>query len=585
MQNMNQTKIRRRGHAVLCRIGGACAAFMLILAGMVLLSTTIQAQTQIALTVHNLTPTGPGSMRVSETAGLCVFCHTPHNANPTRALWNRGFSGLTYTLYQSSTLEASLSQPTGSSRLCLSCHDGVLALGNLRVAPKGSQFTLGPLTGKDSLGTDLSDDHPISFVYDSTLALRRGQLADPATLPQTVLLDNTRQLQCTACHDPHEDRQPKFMRMDNRYGALCTACHRLRNWGDSTHATSGATSKGTGPSPWPDGAFPTVGENACVNCHRSHSAGHPQRLLAQSVEPANCTVCHNGVVSDKNIESEFLKPSRHPVESSQWTHDPKEEPTLMARHVTCIDCHNPHAVTSTTALAPTASGRLRGVRGVTSGGGRIDEANNEYEVCYKCHGLKEPGTSGVLRQDNTRNIRLKMDANNPSYHPVTALGRNATIIGLEPGYTASSMILCTDCHNNSDWTPNGLSPRGPHGSWYEPILEREFQIGDPATESFSSYALCYKCHNRTSLLTDIPGRFPHNAHVVVQNTSCAVCHDTHGARQNTRLINFMLRAKVGNTVVSPSLNGRLEFVPDPLQPGRGNCSLSCHGSEHNARPY
>ena len=256
----------------------------------------------------------------------------------------------------------------------------------------------------------------------------------------------------------------------------------------------------------------------------------------------------------------------------------------MPRHVTCIDCHNPHAVTSTAALAPTASGRLRGVRGVTSGGGRIDEANYEYEVCFKCHGLNEPSTPGVLRQDNTRNIRLKMDANNPSYHPVTVPGRNATIIGLEPGYTASSMILCTDCHNNSDWTPNGLSPRGPHGSFYEPILEREFQAGDPASESISSYALCYKCHNRTSLLEG-SGRFPHKKHVVGENASCAVCHDVHGSRQNIRLINFMRRAKAGNAVVNPNRLGRLEFVPDLSRPGRGSCYLNCHGQEHDPKSY
>ena len=52
----------------------------------------------MATTVHNLTPSGPGTIKETETSGLCVFCHTPHNANPTRALWNRAFSGVTYTV-------------------------------------------------------------------------------------------------------------------------------------------------------------------------------------------------------------------------------------------------------------------------------------------------------------------------------------------------------------------------------------------------------------------------------------------------------------------------------------------------------
>lgn len=568
---------------------------VLTLAGVSMLSAPTRAQTQIARTVHNLTPTGPGSVRVGEAAGLCVFCHTPHNANPTRALWNRELPGTTYTLYQSSTLEATLNQPNGNSRLCLSCHDGILALGNLRVPPKGSHFTLGPLTGKAALGTDLSDDHPISFVYDSALALRRGQLADPTTLPQTIRLDSTKQLQCTTCHNPHEDRHPKFLRLDNRFGALCTTCHRKLHWNDSTHALSSATWNGTGSNPWPAGAFPTVADNACLSCHRPHNAGHPQRLLARNEEPATCTVCHNGSVANKRIDSEFLKPFHHPVESSQWTHDPKEDPALMPRHVACADCHNPHAVTATTAPAPLASGRQRGVAGVTISGARIDEVTYEYEVCLKCHGTREPTTPGAIRLDNTRNIRLKIDPNNPSYHPVAAAGKFAQISDLRPEYTAASIVRCTDCHNNDAWTPTGSQPRGPHGSFYEPILERQFQAGDPVSgDPASNYAMCFKCHDQNAILSGSGGggwggggtiNFPHQYHIERRNASCAVCHDVHGSRQKIRLINFMLRTKNGNTVVSPNRNGRLEFVPDLSRPGHGSCYLRCHGEEHTPKSY
>ncbi|MFQ5932454.1 MAG: hypothetical protein ACE5MM_08610, partial [Nitrospiraceae bacterium] len=254
------------------------------------------------------------------------------------------------------------------------------------------------------------------------------------------------------------------------------------------------------------------------------------------------------------------------------------------RHVACMDCHNPHAVVPTEATPPTASGRLRGVRGVSISGGLVEEANFQYEVCFKCHGVRDQTTSGIARQDDVRDVRLELNPNNPSYHPVVAQGRNTAIVGLEPGYTPSSLIYCTDCHNNDEWTPTGSRPRGPHGSRYEPILEREYQAGDPSTESFVSYALCYKCHNRTTLFEG-PGRFPHEHHVVEENASCAVCHDSHGSRRNIRLINFMLRAKAGNTVVRPSTSGRIEFIPDPARPGRGSCFLNCHGEEHDPRSY
>jgi predicted CXXCH cytochrome family protein len=546
-------------------------------------SVETHAQTQIARTLHNLTPSGTGSFRVGEPAGLCVFCHTPHNANPTRALWNRDFSGATYQLYESTTLESTPSQPTGSSRLCLSCHDGILALGNVRAVPPGGNFSLGPLTGRAALGTDLSDDHPISFVYDTALALRRGELADPSVLPGTVKLDDTGQVQCTTCHNPHEDRNPKFLRVDNRFGALCTTCHDKRHWTDASHATSSATWNGTGTNPWPDPGFPTVAENACLSCHRPHAGGHPERLLAQAEEVKICTVCHSGTVAQKNIETEFLKPFRHPIDSTPFVHDPGEDPQIMPRHVICMDCHNPHAVKDVPALAPAATGRQRGVSGLSISGVRVDEVTNEYEVCLKCHGVREPTTPGAVRQDSTRNIRLRIDPANPSYHPVAASGKNTTIQGLIPPLTASSVIYCTNCHNNNDWTPTGTAPRGPHGSLFEPILEREFQAGDPVVESPAAYALCYKCHNRTTLLNN--GRFPHDAHLLRGNVSCSSCHDVHGSRQHIRLINFKLRTREGGTVVSPNSNGRLEFVPDLSRPGRGECSLSCHGQDHDRRSY
>jgi len=379
------------------------------------------AGTTIANTVHNLTPTGPGTFRAPEATGLCVYCHTPHNAAPQASLWNRELSGVTYQLYESTTLKAQVKQPTGGSRLCLSCHDGTLALGTLRRSQNGLQPTLGALTGRTVLGTNLSGDHPVSFVYDSALAAGRGELADPLSLPKVLRLDHNNELQCTSCHDAHEDRRPNFLRTDTRYGALCLTCHTPTGWSSATHATSLATWNGVGSSPWPASAYPTVNDNACDNCHRPHAAGHGKALLAQSGEVANCTSCHNGTVAARNIQSEFVKPSHHPIENAEWTHTPKEDATLMPRHVTCADCHSAHAANASSASAPNVSGRLQGSRGIDQGGATVTSANFEYEVCYKCHGLRSATTAGIQRQDNARNTRLKFDPVNPSFHPVAAV--------------------------------------------------------------------------------------------------------------------------------------------------------------------
>lgn len=547
---------------------------------------TASAQTQVANTKHNLTPGGPGQLKETRPIGLCVFCHTPHNANPAGALWNRDLPPITYQLYTSSTLRATLNQPNGGSRLCLSCHDGILALANLRAAPPGDALKLGPMTGSSVLGTDLSDDHPISFVYDNTLAVQHPGLVDPGSLPHVVRLDAKKQLQCTSCHDPHDDRRANFLRMGNLNGELCISCHRLAPWSGSSHGNSSATWNGSGTNPWPPGAYNTVAANACLNCHRSHSAGHGQRLLAQSVESDNCNVCHGGTVAAKNIAAEFAngaKFSRHPIDNVPWTHDPQENPAAMPRHVACADCHNAHASNSTRAQPPLASGPLLSVPGVTTTGSRISESAYEYQVCIKCHGASEPTTIGKLRQEGTRIVSNRIDPNNASFHPIAAPGKNTTIRGLMAGYTASTIIGCSDCHNNNDWTANGVAPKGAHASRYAPILERNYASSDPTPESATNYDLCYKCHDRSTLLRDTPGTFPHARHVVTSQASCATCHDAHGSRQNAHLVNFMLRDEAGKQVVGTNSAGRLEYIS--TLPGSGTCYLACHGADHNPQAY
>jgi len=55
----------------------------------------------------------------------------PHNANPAVPLWNQTLStGATYQPYASTTMKATVGLPTGSSKLCLACHDGTVAIGN-----------------------------------------------------------------------------------------------------------------------------------------------------------------------------------------------------------------------------------------------------------------------------------------------------------------------------------------------------------------------------------------------------------------------------------------------------------------------
>ena len=364
-----------------------------------------------------------------------------------------------------------------------------------------------------------------------------------------------------------------FLTTDDRAGELCLTCHTDRDWLTSTHATSQARWSGSGNDPWPNSPFDNVADNGCQNCHRTHSAPRAQRLLRDAQEHRVCLGCHDRSVTAIDVENDFIKPSTHPVDASDWSHEPNEEVNTMPRHVTCVDCHNPHKTNSTPANPPQAPGRLRGVAGLNESGGAVSGADYEFEVCFKCHGVRDQATQlGIVRADNNRNVRLELSQGNPSHHAVTAIGRNPMMSGFEPGYSTSSIIYCTECHN-------------PHGSQFGPMLERSYEMSDVTPESFLNYELCYTCHNRGFLINDQANTFPHKLHVQGNNATCATCHDAHGSRQNQHLINFMLVDPSGNVVVSESSStGRLEYTSNRGL-GTGECYLSCHGVDHAPLGY
>lgn len=556
----------------------------------------------IATTVHNLSVSGPGTRKATSESEICLFCHVPHNASPAGQLWSRR-TGTGYTPYSSSTLKSVPGQPNGASLLCLSCHDGTIALGEVVTRASVIAMAGGVLAGNPLLGTNLADDHPVSFVFDAALATARGELTNPATLvkPSKVRLDGGGRLQCTSCHDPHDNAVGKFLTTSNVTSALCQTCHIKNYWTNSDHRNSVKTWNGLGTPPWPHTAETTVAANACENCHRPHTAGGAKRLLNFALEEDNCYSCHDANVAAKNIVPEFSKIYRHTVAATTAVHDPVETAVVNApaRHVECVDCHNPHATNGTTpayvnGVLQAVPGSMIGVRGVNLAGAEVNPSSYEYQICFRCHGdssgMPAPYTGRQIVQNNKR---LEFQTGNPSYHPVAGAGKSATMPSLAGmtlygvGLTAASIIKCTDCHNN-DAGPNngagGTGPNGPHGSINRALLERNYATADNTTESITAYALCYKCHNRTNILSGALGSFTeHNLHVVGQRAPCNVCHDPHGvsstqgnATNNARLINFQ-------TGIVTASAGRLRWERTGTNTGR--CYLVCHGKDHNPLSY
>jgi hypothetical protein len=256
-------------------------------------------------------------------------------------------------------------------------------------------------------------------------------------------------------------------------------------------------------------------------------------------------------------------------------------------HVECVDCHNPHAARNQAAVPPAISGALAGVKGITQTGTAVNSATYEYEICYRCHagsaGSPPAATARILVQNS---VLLEFAPVNPSFHPVAAMGKNTMVPSLISPWTTSSIMYCTSCHSGD----GSSSVEGPHGSIYPHILKLQNLTTDGGTtatgttESASAYALCYSCHSRASILSDVSFK-GHNKHLQSQvRAPCNTCHDPHGVSitqgnlsNNSNLINF----KAG--VVTPSANGQLKFVD---LPGNHNqCYLTCHGKNHDPLSY
>jgi hypothetical protein len=207
---------------------------------------------------------------------ICQPCHAPHNAQPKDAngvllqgpLWNHQLSNTqTYTLYASYNAIAidgttgkgvvdpatgKLAATTGTltpdqnSKLCLSCHDGTVALDSFG-GNSGTQFIT---NSKKVFGTDLSNDHPIgdaaiyptndgkvssaSYMVDPQLRTAKG------IMPLRLMADGRLAVGCTSCHEPHNRKSTQYMLWVNNSGsatlvdgtttvsgsALCLNCHK-----------------------------------------------------------------------------------------------------------------------------------------------------------------------------------------------------------------------------------------------------------------------------------------------------------------------------------------------------------------------
>ncbi len=241
-----------------------CFGMVLFLA---LKSTGMSGQTPgtgISGTFHDLSmTTGRGNTYGDslEQAGedrICVYCHAPHHTlkEPSNLmtylpLWNHepGRNTIFIMYWFGKNLferDEPVSRdmireaaPGGVSLLCLSCHDGSVAINAYGFNPSSSRGSgVGPpARGRILIGGgtgDLRNHHPIGFAYNdaaatnlflrpSTTALR-GVNSFGLTIDD--LLWNGR-VECVTCHDVHNMKNggTKFTMVQDRRSEFCLSCH------------------------------------------------------------------------------------------------------------------------------------------------------------------------------------------------------------------------------------------------------------------------------------------------------------------------------------------------------------------------
>jgi len=188
-------------------------------------------------TRHNLSVSGTGDIKSPTETRVCIFCHSSHNASTEGPLWNhKTASQKTFQTYQRSTMYSRPEQPNGSTKLCLSCHDGTIAVGAVHnrasVIPMNNVGSSGeiPATRESHIGTDLSGTHPVSVKFDQQVALSSSHLKWPiSNLSESAMVDYNGFVQCTSCHDPHDDSKSvkyPFWRAST-FSEVCKACHEF----------------------------------------------------------------------------------------------------------------------------------------------------------------------------------------------------------------------------------------------------------------------------------------------------------------------------------------------------------------------
>lgn len=148
----------------------------------------------------------------------CLVCHTSHNAN-SALLWNHERTGASYRTYNN--LNGAITQPSTntSTRMCLSCHDGTVAIDSF-----GSRIGTRFINEEVKIGTDLRTHHPVSIEYAASKTWHLKDPSSPSGLGKTIEEDLLKdgKVECSSCHNVHSKNKWNLIQTEN-----ACVCHKI----------------------------------------------------------------------------------------------------------------------------------------------------------------------------------------------------------------------------------------------------------------------------------------------------------------------------------------------------------------------
>jgi predicted CXXCH cytochrome family protein len=453
-------------------------------------STTVQAGAMVPVSGTNIT---------------CIKCHERHGSK------------------NSSLLDNSLAD--SEEVQCYKCHGNGLnyAMTGINVYNVITNSVSQHKVGSTAWGKiECSSCHGPHTVGGVTFASSNGTTSSAISNP-----DNTKQAYTTA---------------SGNISGFCLKCHDGAGPSKTANSTTvvpydisfvniGFTTNGGG---W-NKAGPTISYVAskhytaasniqCTECHEWHGTAYNWLLIRKEDNATDatgtliCFKCHAGSGAIPNIKADLAQTYKHPTLTQTGVHSNRENYNggITTRHAECYDCHDVHTVKSTTTTQMDKLGNVSGVKfsqtawdswaSATASRVDLDPTTNDRQayLCYKCHSKyagnqpnPTPGSSGYTPGTFAQtDVAKEFNPSNKARHVVEGTSNMPTFTNsgttyyygkFVNGWTATSVMKCTDCHMPAS------GAAGPHGSATRFILKAAWTPTQSA--SMASTDLCFLCHD------------------------------------------------------------------------------------------